>query len=77
MAERQRRARKPAEPERKDFWDEFASIGEARAKAQGAGGAAAGVFGAAAKPKSSVGTAAMAKKASGAPAGKANEWEDW
>jgi len=68
------------EPERKDFWDEFASIGEARAKAaQGAMfGAGAGGPAAAAKAKSSIGTAAMSKKTQSGPAGKAgDEWEDW
>lgn len=79
MAEKQRKPK--VEPERKDFWDEFASIGESKTKTAQAGG----MFGAlgagsqsAQKGKSSIGTAAMSKRAPSGPSGKAgDEWEDW
>ncbi|KIW02461.1 uncharacterized protein PV09_06269 [Verruconis gallopava] len=60
-------AKKKVEPERKDFWDEFSSVGEARAKSQQAN-----------KTKSSVGTAAMARRKPAEKEKKDDEaWGDW
>lgn len=75
MAEKQQQQKK-VEPERKDFWDEFASIGDSKSKQSG--GMFGAVAGGQAKGKSSIGTAAMSKKAPSGPAGRGgDDWEDW
>jgi ADP-ribosylation factor GTPase-activating protein 1 len=70
MAEQEAARKKKMEPERKDCWDEFASVGEQRVQAQQQS-----------KAKSSVGTAAMKRPGAGSGAGtagkKEDEWEQW
>jgi ADP-ribosylation factor GTPase-activating protein 1 len=68
-------AKSKVAPERKDFWDEFSAIGGAK----GAGAAASPAATAAqqeqaAKPKSSVGTAALSKRK---PGKGEDEWGEW